>query len=86
MTSPSPWAPMSTGTSWDVRIVCRDVREVPEFLKVEIRHFFKIYKQLEPGKKTEELSWDDREGAEREIAESRDRYHRHRSHFGQTAD
>lgn len=67
--------------SWDFRIKWRDLSEVPELLKLEIHHFFKIYKQLEPGKETEELSWDDREAAEREIAESRDRYHRHPSHL-----
>jgi inorganic pyrophosphatase len=77
-----PDAKILAAPSWDVRIVWRDLPEVPEFLKLEIRHFFKIYKQLEPGKKTEELSWDGREAAEREIGESRDRYHRHGSHAG----
>jgi inorganic pyrophosphatase len=62
--------------SWDVRIPWRDLHEVPEFMKLEIHHFFDIYKQLEPGKRTETLNWDDREAAEREIAESQERYAR----------
>jgi inorganic pyrophosphatase len=44
---------------------------------MEINHFFNIYKQLEPGRKTETLNWDDREAAEREIEESRNRCQRH---------
>ena len=63
--------------SWDVRIEWRDLHEVPEFLKLEINHFFDIYKQLEPGKKTETLNWEGREAAEREIEESRNRYQQH---------
>lgn len=59
---------------WDVRIVWRDLHEVPEFTKLEIHHFFDIYKELEPGKRTQTLNWDDREAAEREIAESRERF------------
>lgn len=62
--------------SGDVRIPWRDLHEVPEFMKLEIHHFFDIYKQLEPGKRTETLNWDDREAAEREIAESQERYAR----------
>jgi inorganic pyrophosphatase len=65
--------------SWDVRVAWRDLHEVPEFLKLEIHHFFDIYKQLEPGKKTETLNWDDREAAEREITQSRDRYEQQQS-------
>jgi inorganic pyrophosphatase len=60
--------------SWDVRVEWRDLHEVPEFVKLEIHHFFDIYKQLEPGKGTQTLNWDDREAAEREIGESRARY------------
>jgi inorganic pyrophosphatase len=64
--------------SWDVRVPWRDLHEVPEFIKLEIHHFFDIYKQLEPGKMTQTLNWDDREAAEREIAESQERYaHQH---------
>lgn len=58
----------------DVRMVWRDIHEVPDFLKREIHHFFDIYKELEPGKQTETLGWDDREAAEQEIEASRRRY------------
>jgi inorganic pyrophosphatase len=60
--------------SWDVRMVWRDLHEVPTFVTLEIKHFFDIYKQLEPGKKTDTLNWDDREAAEREIATSQERF------------
>jgi inorganic pyrophosphatase len=43
---------------------------------LEIKHFFDIYKQLEPGKKTDTLNWDDREAAESEIATSQERFRR----------
>ena len=59
---------------WDLRTVWRDIHEVPEYMKREIGHFFEIYKDLEPGKKTETLGWGDREAAEKEIHASRDRY------------
>jgi inorganic pyrophosphatase len=58
----------------DVRNPWLDIGDVPEYLKLEIHHFFDIYKQLEPGKYTETLGWDDRGAAEREIEESRARY------------
>jgi inorganic pyrophosphatase len=60
--------------SWDVRVLWRDLHEVPEFIKLEIHHFFEIYKQLEPGKSTQTSHWDDREAAEAEIAKSRERF------------
>lgn len=59
---------------WDLRTVWRDIHEVPEFMKREIHHFFDIYKDLEPGKKTQTLGWADREAAEQEVAASRERY------------
>lgn len=63
---------------WDLRMVWRDIHEVPEFMKREIHHFFDIHKDLEPGKKTETLGWDDREAAEAEVSASLDRYQRSR--------
>jgi inorganic pyrophosphatase len=62
--------------TWDVRVLWRDLHEVPEFVKLEIHHFFEIYKELEPGKSTQAMDWDDREAAEREIEASRTRYER----------
>ena len=38
-----PDAKILTVPSWDVRVVWRDLHEVPEFLKLEIQHFFDIY-------------------------------------------
>jgi inorganic pyrophosphatase len=58
----------------DVRMVWRDIHEVPEFMKHEIQHFFDIYKDLEPGKSTQTLGWEGREAAEQEIAASRRRF------------
>src|SRR5579862_5937138 len=58
----------------DPRIDWQDLADVPQFLKLEIHHFFDIYKQIEPGKRTETLGWLDRDAAEREIEESRARY------------
>jgi inorganic pyrophosphatase len=39
--------------SWDVRIAWNDLEDVPEYVRREIDHFFDIYKELEPHKKTE---------------------------------
>jgi inorganic pyrophosphatase len=61
----------------DVRMVWRDIHEVPEYMRREIHHFFDIYKELEPGKKTHTLRWDDREAAEAEITASRERFKEH---------
>jgi inorganic pyrophosphatase len=48
----------------------RELRYIPEHLLSEIRHFFEIYKQLEPGKGTDIRGWQDRRSAEREIADA----------------
>jgi inorganic pyrophosphatase len=68
--------------TWDVRMVWRDLHEVPDYLKREIQHFFDIYKELEPGKKSETLTWDDREAAEHEIAQSIERHRKEHKHPG----
>src|SRR6266851_5584927 len=51
----------------------RDIHHVPEFYRLEIQHFFQIYKELEPGKSVEGASWADRAAAEAEIEASRRR-------------
>jgi inorganic pyrophosphatase len=51
----------------------RDLHDVPEFDRLEIQHFFEVYKELEPGKSVEGASWVGRAEAEAEIAESRTR-------------
>jgi inorganic pyrophosphatase len=45
----------------------RDIHHVPEFDRLEIQHFFEVYKDLEPGKSVEGASWVGRAAAEREI-------------------
>ena len=52
----------------------RDIYHVSEFDRLEIQHFFEVYKDLEPGKSVEGATWTGREEAEQEILESRDRY------------
>lgn len=48
----------------------RDIIHLPEFDKLEIQHFFEIYKDLEPGKSVEGASWAGRKEAEEEVRES----------------
>lgn len=50
-----------------------DLADVPDFLLLEIEHFFTVYKDLEPGKSVEGSTWTDREAAEREIDKSVER-------------
>jgi inorganic pyrophosphatase len=52
----------------------RELADVPEWELHEIAHFFDIYKDLEPGKKTKVLGWADRDTAEEEIGSARDRF------------
>jgi inorganic pyrophosphatase len=51
----------------------REVDDLPEWDRLEIGHFFLIYKQLEPDKKVEGTSWADRPAAEAEVQASRRR-------------
>ncbi|MGH3166887.1 MAG: inorganic diphosphatase [Trebonia sp.] len=50
-----------------------DINHVPEFDRLEIQHFFEVYKDLEPGKSVEGIKWADRAAAEAEIERSRKR-------------
>ncbi len=52
----------------------RDIHHVAEFDRLEIQHFFEVYKDLEPGKSVEGASWEGRAGAEAEIVNSQRRY------------
>jgi inorganic pyrophosphatase len=52
----------------------RDIHHLPEFDRLEIQHFFAVYKDLEPGKSVEGASWTGRSEAEAEIVASRDRF------------
>jgi len=51
----------------------RDIHHLPEFDRLEIQHFFEVYKDLEPGKSVEGAEWVGRADAEREIENSRKR-------------
>ncbi|WP_375493754.1 inorganic diphosphatase [uncultured Jatrophihabitans sp.] len=48
----------------------RDIHHLPEFDRLEIQHFFEVYKDLEPGKSVEGASWAGRKDAEAEINRS----------------
>jgi hypothetical protein len=52
----------------------KDIADISEFDKLEIQHFFEVYKDLEPGKSVEGASWVGREEAEAEVVTSRERY------------
>jgi inorganic pyrophosphatase len=51
----------------------RDIHHLNEFLRLEIEHFFQVYKDLEPGKSVEGARWVGRAEAEKEIERSWDR-------------
>lgn len=56
----------------------RDIVDVLEFDRLEIQHFFHVYKELEPGKGVDdELSWVGRADAETQIEQSRRRFTDH---------
>ncbi len=51
----------------------QDIGDVSEFDRLEIQHFFEVYKDLEPGKSVEGANWVGREEAEAEVTASRER-------------
>src|SRR4051794_4740650 len=51
----------------------RDIHHLPEFDRLEIQHFFEVYKELEPGKSVEGANWVGRVEAEAEIVRSIER-------------
>ena len=50
-----------------------DLSSVPEYMLLEIEHFFSVYKDLEPGKSVEGAVWTGRADAEAEIRASWER-------------
>ena len=56
----------------------RDIHHVSEFDRLEIQHFFEVYKDLEPGKSVEGASWAGRTAAEAEVHASYKRFDEHR--------
>jgi inorganic pyrophosphatase len=55
----------------------QDINDVPEFDRLEIQHFFEVYKDLEPGKSVQGAEWADRAAAEAEVERSRKRFVEH---------
>jgi inorganic pyrophosphatase len=60
----------------------RDIEHVSEFDRLEIQHFFEVYKALEPGKEVETATWVGRADAEAEINACRARLRSAESHGG----
>ncbi len=58
----------------------RDIHHVSEFDRLEIQHFFEVYKDLEPGKSVEGANWVGRSDAEAEIERSYKRFKEHGGH------
>ncbi|MCX3058757.1 inorganic diphosphatase [Streptomyces beihaiensis] len=56
------------------RASLKDIDDVPEFDRLEIRHFFEVYKDLEPGKAVEGSHWEGRDKAYEEIRRGRERH------------
>ena len=52
----------------------RDINHLPVFDKLEIQHFFEVYKELEPGKSVAGAAWADRSAAEAQVEECRKRF------------
>ena len=52
----------------------RDIHHVSEYDRLEIQHFFEVYKDLEPGKSVEGASWAGRTEAEKEVHASYKRF------------
>jgi inorganic pyrophosphatase len=52
----------------------QDIEDVPAFERLEIEHFFQVYKDLEPGKSVLGEGWADRAAAEAEVEASRKRW------------
>jgi inorganic pyrophosphatase len=48
----------------------RDINHLPKFDRLEIEHFFTVYKDLEPGKSVEGADWVGRDAAEQEVQAS----------------
>jgi inorganic pyrophosphatase len=52
----------------------RDINHVAKFDRLEIQHFFEVYKELEPGKSVEGAEWVGRAEAEAEVKASLQRF------------
>jgi inorganic pyrophosphatase len=52
----------------------REIGDVPEFDRLEIQHFFEVYKDREPGKSVQAEAWADRRAAELQVEACRRRF------------
>ena len=52
----------------------QDIDDMPEFDRLEVQHFFEVYKDLEPGKSVEGAEWVGRTEAEAEVRASFKRF------------
>jgi inorganic pyrophosphatase len=79
---------MSDEAGSDAKLLCvppteprwkgvEDLRDLPEELLEEIKHFFEVYKALEPGKYSNTAGFEGRKAAWREIEAARHRFHEH---------
>ncbi|MBN2176456.1 MAG: inorganic diphosphatase [Demequinaceae bacterium] len=51
----------------------RELSDISDYHRLEVQHFFEVYKDLEPGKSIEGAHWVEREEAEEEIRTSYER-------------
>jgi inorganic pyrophosphatase len=56
-----------------------DIEDVGKFERLEIQHFFEVYKDLEPGKSVQAEAWADRAAAEAQVEACRERFASHHS-------
>jgi inorganic pyrophosphatase len=77
---------MSDEAGRDLKVLCvpagdprwahiNDLGDVDEFLLAEVRHFFEVYKDLEPGKEAIIGGWSGRETALAAIGAAREAHH-----------
>lgn len=52
----------------------KDVNDVPEHLRNQIKHFFEHYKELEKGKYVKVTGWENKDRAKKKISEAMERY------------
>ena len=52
----------------------KDVNDVPEHLRNQIKHFFEHYKELEKGKYVKVTGWEGKDSAKKKISEAMERY------------
>jgi inorganic pyrophosphatase len=51
-----------------------DIKDIPEYIKNQVEHFFEHYKELEQGKFVRVKGWEGKQGAMNKISEAIQRY------------